>query len=200
MPAPGVLKPFCVLQGRDANRRKVIEAQATRCRSRPTRTRPDRWPYSRAHHLALPTVREAARKIGEAVKSRRRFGKSLTFRFHHSWGTSFSCLALPTASRARSPPASSAASPTTPSKPTPPPTQETPEARPSTVRGESSAYCLGLGLDPVRVAKIAGHSNVSVTLNTYAEEFDKAMHQEDLRARIAQAGFGAISRDLLTFR
>jgi hypothetical protein len=29
----------------------------------------------------------------------------------------------------------------------------------------------------VRVAKIAGHSNVSVTLNTYAEEFDKAMHR-----------------------
>ena len=36
-----------------------------------------------------------------------------------------------------------------------------------------SHLILGLGLDPVRVARIVGHSNVSVTLNTYAEEFDK---------------------------
>lgn len=49
-----------------------------------------------------------------------------------------------------------------------------------------------LGLDPVRVSKIAGHSNVSVTLNVYAEEFDKAMHRDDLMARINQAGFGTV--------
>jgi integrase len=55
-----------------------------------------------------------------------------------------------------------------------------------------SHLILGLGLDPVRVAKIAGHSNVSVTLNTYAEEFDKAMHRDDLLARIERAGFGAL--------
>ncbi len=55
-----------------------------------------------------------------------------------------------------------------------------------------SHLILGLGLDPVRVAKIAGHSNVSVTLNTYAEEFDKAMHRDDLYTRIEQAGFGAL--------
>jgi integrase len=55
-----------------------------------------------------------------------------------------------------------------------------------------SHLILGLGLDPVRVAKIAGHSNVSVTLNTYAEEFDKAMHKDDLLARIDKAGFGAL--------
>jgi hypothetical protein len=41
-------------------------------------------------------------------------------------------------------------------------------------------------------AKIAGHSNVSVTLNTYAEEFDRALHRDDLLARIERAGFGAI--------
>ena len=55
-----------------------------------------------------------------------------------------------------------------------------------------SHLILGLGLDPVRVAKIAGHSNVSVTLNTYAEEFDKTLHRDDLLARIDQAGFGAV--------
>jgi integrase len=49
-----------------------------------------------------------------------------------------------------------------------------------------------LGLDPVRVSKIAGHSNVSVTLNIYAEEFDKAMHRDDLMARIEAAGFGTV--------
>ena len=55
-----------------------------------------------------------------------------------------------------------------------------------------SHLILGLGLDPVRVARIAGHSNVSVTLNTYADEFDKALHRDDLMARIESAGFGAV--------
>jgi integrase len=55
-----------------------------------------------------------------------------------------------------------------------------------------SHLILGLGLDPVRVAKIAGHSSVTQTLNTYAEEFDKAMHRDDLLARITAAGFGSI--------
>lgn len=44
----------------------------------------------------------------------------------------------------------------------------------------------------MRVAKIAGHSNVSVTLNTSAAEFDKALHRDDLMARIDKAGFGAV--------
>jgi integrase len=55
-----------------------------------------------------------------------------------------------------------------------------------------SHLIVGLGLDPVRVSKIAGHSNVSVTLNVYAEEFDKAMHRDDLMARIEKAGFGVV--------
>ena len=55
-----------------------------------------------------------------------------------------------------------------------------------------SHLIVGLGLDPVRVSKIAGHSNVSVTLNVYAEEFDKALHRDDLMARIEKAGFGAV--------
>jgi hypothetical protein len=56
----------------------------------------------------------------------------------------------------------------------------------------TSHLILGPGLDPVRVAKIAGHSTVSVTLDTYAEEFDKAQHRDDLIQRIEQAGFGAV--------
>lgn len=55
-----------------------------------------------------------------------------------------------------------------------------------------SHLILGLGLDPVRVAKIAGHASVSVTLDRYAEEFDKAMHRDDLFARIEKAQFGAL--------
>jgi integrase len=54
-----------------------------------------------------------------------------------------------------------------------------------------SHLIVGLGLDPVRVARIAGHSNVAVTLNVYAEEFDKTMHRDDLMQRIEKAGFGA---------
>jgi hypothetical protein len=42
------------------------------------------------------------------------------------------------------------------------------------------------------VKNIVGHSSVSVTLNTYAEEFDKAKHRDDLMARIEKAGFGAV--------
>lgn len=53
-----------------------------------------------------------------------------------------------------------------------------------------SHLILGLQLDPVQVAKIAGHSNPSVTLNVYADEVDRAKHRDDLMARIEQAGFG----------
>jgi hypothetical protein len=33
---------------------------------------------------------------------------------------------------------------------------------------------------------------VSVTLNVYADEFDKAMHRDDLIARINKSGFGTV--------
>jgi integrase len=56
-----------------------------------------------------------------------------------------------------------------------------------------SHLILGLNLDPVQVAKIVGHSNVSLTLNTYADEFDKARHQNDLFERIERSGFGSVS-------
>jgi enterochelin esterase-like enzyme len=39
---------------------------------------------------------------------------------------------------------------------------------------------------------------VSVTLNKYAEDFDKAMHRDDLMARIDKAGFGAVQGASLT--
>jgi hypothetical protein len=46
--------------------------------------------------------------------------------------------------------------------------------------------------DPVRVGKIAGHANVSVTLNVYAEEFDKAMHRDDLMRASKKRPFGSL--------
>jgi integrase len=49
-----------------------------------------------------------------------------------------------------------------------------------------------LGLDPVRVSKIAGHSNVSMTMNVYADDFDKSQHRDDLMRKIEEAGFGAV--------
>jgi len=39
---------------------------------------------------------------------------------------------------------------------------------------------------------MAGHANVSVTLNVYADEFDKATHRDHLIARIDKAGFGTV--------
>ena len=56
----------------------------------------------------------------------------------------------------------------------------------------ASRRFIGLGLDPVRVARIAGHASVTMTLNLYADELDKAHHQDDLFARINKAGFGAV--------
>jgi integrase len=55
-----------------------------------------------------------------------------------------------------------------------------------------SHLIVGLGLDAVRVSKIAGHSNASVTLDRYAAEFDKALHRDDLKGRMEKAGFGAV--------
>lgn len=55
-----------------------------------------------------------------------------------------------------------------------------------------SHLILSLGLDPVRVAKIAGHAKSSMTLDTYSDEFDKALHRDDLFARIKKAGFGSV--------
>jgi hypothetical protein len=65
---------------------------------------------------------------------------------------------------------------------------------PATVLGEAEAGApfVALRLDPVRVKNIVGHSSVTVTLNTYADEFDNALHRNDLMARIAEAGFGAV--------
>ena len=54
-----------------------------------------------------------------------------------------------------------------------------------------SHLIVGLGLDPVRVSKIAGHSNVSVTLNIYAEEYVAAVLTKRL-------GPGFAARDAVT--
>ena len=48
--------------------------------------------------------------------------------------------------------------------------------------------------------KIAGHASVSVTLKIYAEEFDKAMHRDDLIARINKAAFSSVEGVLTSGR
>ena len=64
--------------------------------------------------------------------------------------------------------------------------------RPEGARRAARRPSSRLGLDPVRVSKIAGHANVSVTLNAHADEFDKAMYRDDLIARINKSGFGTV--------
>jgi hypothetical protein len=44
----------------------------------------------------------------------------------------------------------------------------------------------------VRQARIAGHATVTQTFDTYPQEFDKAMHRDDLIARIEAEGFGRV--------
>jgi hypothetical protein len=50
---------------------------------------------------------------------------------------------------------------------------------------------VGLGLDPVRVAKQLGHTNAGFTASTYAHLFEQARHADELRERIAD-GFGRL--------
>jgi integrase len=55
----------------------------------------------------------------------------------------------------------------------------------------ASMLIVGLGLDPVRVAKQLGHTNAGFTASTYAHLFEQARHAEELRERMA-AGFGRL--------
>jgi hypothetical protein len=50
---------------------------------------------------------------------------------------------------------------------------------------------IGLGLDPVRVSKQLEHTNAGFTASTYAHEFERARHADDLRKQIG-GGFGRL--------
>jgi integrase len=55
----------------------------------------------------------------------------------------------------------------------------------------ASQLIVGLGLDPVRVAKQLGHTSAGFTASTYAHLFEQARHADELRERM-QEGFGRL--------
>jgi integrase len=55
----------------------------------------------------------------------------------------------------------------------------------------ASQLVVGLGLDPVRVAKQLGHRNAGFTAATYAHMFEQARHANELRDRMSQ-GYGCL--------
>lgn len=55
----------------------------------------------------------------------------------------------------------------------------------------ASQLIVGLGLDPVRVSKQLGHTNAGFTASTYAHEFERARHADDLRKQMSD-GFGRL--------
>jgi integrase len=54
-----------------------------------------------------------------------------------------------------------------------------------------ASQLIGLGLDPVRVAGQLGHTSAAFTAATYAHEFERARHADDLRERMA-LGYGRL--------
>ena len=55
----------------------------------------------------------------------------------------------------------------------------------------ASQLIIGMGLDPVRVSKLLGHSNAGFTASTYAHLFEHARHADELREKMAN-GFGRL--------
>lgn len=55
----------------------------------------------------------------------------------------------------------------------------------------ASQLIIGLGLDPVRVSKLLGHSSSAFTCAVYAHLFEQARHADELRERMAD-GYGRL--------
>ena len=53
----------------------------------------------------------------------------------------------------------------------------------------ASQLIVGLGLDPVRVSRLLGHTSPAFTASTYAHMFEQARHADELRERMAE-GYG----------
>ena len=51
---------------------------------------------------------------------------------------------------------------------------------------------IAAGLDVVEVQRQAGHANAAITLRLYAGEFQQAKRRDDLRAKLAATGLGAV--------
>ena len=55
----------------------------------------------------------------------------------------------------------------------------------------ASQLIVGLGLDPVRVSRLLGHTSPAFTASTYAHMFEQARHADELRERMAD-GYGRL--------
>jgi hypothetical protein len=56
----------------------------------------------------------------------------------------------------------------------------------------ASHLILDLGLDVVQVSRQVGHANPSITLNEYADLFERARHGEEIRERMGASAFGNV--------
>src|SRR5512133_44014 len=60
------------------------------------------------------------------------------------------------------------------------------------LRHTAVSRLIAAGLDVVEVQRQAGHSKPSTTLDLYSHEFQRAKRSEDIRAKIAATGIGAL--------
>jgi hypothetical protein len=56
----------------------------------------------------------------------------------------------------------------------------------------ASHLILDLGLDVVQVSRQVGHANPSITLNEYADLFERARHGDEIRERMGASAFGNV--------
>jgi integrase len=56
----------------------------------------------------------------------------------------------------------------------------------------ASHLILDLGLDVVQVSRQVGHANPSITLNEYADLFERGRHGEEIRERMGASAFGNV--------
>lgn len=66
------------------------------------------------------------------------------------------------------------------------------EATMHDLRHTAISRLIAAGLDVVQVQRQAGHARPSVTLDIYSHEFERAKRSEDVRAKIAATGIGAV--------
>jgi integrase len=60
------------------------------------------------------------------------------------------------------------------------------------LRHTSISRLIAAGLDVVQVQRQAGHARPSITLDIYSHEFERAKRSDDIRAKIAATGIGAV--------
>jgi integrase len=66
------------------------------------------------------------------------------------------------------------------------------------LRHTAISRLIAAGLDVVEVQRQAGHAKPSITLDVYSHEFERAKRSEDIRAKIAASGIGAVLEERQT--